>query len=343
MKRRDFLGALILASAGVSGHSLGHAQTTAPSGLNYRHHPKVKANLALAADEEKLVKMLFQHSRQCCQFGGPVLSRLAGSNPPWVNLLVDTPNFSRLKTELFRFGVTPVSTPQFPTSFIKFHHGEQVYNLMNCGVEEFCQINRLKSRINLVPFAHSFVLYDLRRHEVYDPYGALQAPRPKGQPEMTLLSRPRNLPEALDCILTAKFDAKFLNFSMSEEIQDFERFVLASQCPDEDLPRVVERTVNYFPDALECLGPDEASALALSPLLKSAMQRALGVDLTKVWARVQRSSDDQGALFVALIKEGMGNARSATGFEDDLTLYLAKNGFVMRRTDLMMESLRVMG
>lgn len=343
MNRRDFIGAIVLASAGVQGHSLGTSQSPSPSGLNYRHHPKVKADLALGAEEQRLVQSLSKHSKQCFQFGGPVVSRLAGSEPSWVNLLVDSPNLTRLKTELFRFGVTPVSTPQFPASFIRFHHGDLVYNLMNCGVEEFCQLNRLKSQINLVPFAHSFVLYDLRRREVYDPYGALKAPRPEGKPQMTLLSRPRTIPEALDCILTAKFDAKFLNFSMSEEIADFEKFVLASECPEADLPRVVERMVNYFPDALENLGPVEAEALALSPLMKGAMDRALGVDMAKVWSKVRRSNEDQGALFVALVKEGKGSTRSSTGFDDDLTLYLAKNGYVMRRTDLMIESLRVLG
>lgn len=345
MNRRDFIGGLILASAGVPGSGFGSAQATgAAGGLNYRHQPKVKADLPCPEEERKLVSMLLNQSRHCSQFGGPVVSRLSGSMPPWANLLVDIPNFSKLKTELFRFGVTPVSTPQFPSSFIKFHYGDQVYNLMNCGVEEFCQINRLKSRANLVPFAHNFVLYDLRRKELYDPYGALAAPRPKGQPEMVLLSRPRNLPDAFDCLLTARFDAKFLGLSLSDQVLDFEKYVLNEECPEVDLPRIVERVVNYLPDVIESLDATQSAAMALSPLVTSSMKRALGVDISKVWSRVSRSSEeDSGALFVALVKEGMGTARSAAGFEDELCLYLAKNGFAMRRTDLVMESLRVMG
>lgn len=344
MNRRDFIGGLILASAGVPGSGFGSSHSGASGGLNYRHQPKVKADLPLTEEEGKLVALLLGHSRQCSQFGGPVVSRLSGSMPPWANLLVDTPQFSKLKTELFRFGVTPVSTPQFPTSFVKFHYGSQVFNLMNCGVEEFCQINRLKSRANLVPFAHNFVLYDLRRKELFDPYDALKARQRDGHPEMTLLSSPRNLPDAFDCILTARFDAKFLGLQLSDKILDFEKYILASECPEVDLPRIVERVVNYLPDVIESLDAVQASAMALSPLVTHSMKRALGVDVSKIWARVSRSSEeDSGALFVALVKEGMGTSRAAGGFEDDLCLYLAKNGFAMRRTDLMMESMRVMG
>jgi hypothetical protein len=154
-------------------------------------------------------------------------------------------------------------------------------------------------------------------------------------PEIVLVARPRGVVEGFDCVLSGRFEAGLLGFGLSEELRDFDSFILNGSCAAEDVPRLVERAVNYLPDAIEMLGQERAAEIALSPLVREALRAGLKVEIEAVWTQMQRQEAEERPLeFLALLKEGMGIERDATGFHDDLTMYLAQHGYALRRSDL---------
>ncbi len=335
MNRRSFLHTFALAAGSAT---LGGLQAWGREpqmlSLGYRHQKKIPLKISLTSAETKLLRVVGRHSSSSHMFGGPVLSRARGSHPSWVNLLVDSKDFSRMKRKLFEFGVTPLSTPEMPSSFAKFVYEEQVYNVMNSTPDEFCQLNRLQARVQLVPFAHNFLLCDLQRGLAIDPCGALDSQSSSGTPEIVLVAKPRTLGESFDCVLSGRFEAKLLGLSPSQALRDFEQFVLNDSSSKSEVPRIAERVVNYIPDAIEVLGMEETKELVLCPMIRNAIKSGINVELDRVWSKLEKSKEDHPAMFIALLKEAMGVSASATGFEDDLTLYLAKNGYNMRRMDL---------
>jgi hypothetical protein len=344
MNRRRFLQTVAVATAAAPTVCFGAARAAArATGLTYRHQPKTFLELSFSPAERQLMGLLQQHSRGCYLFGGPVLSKVAGDAPSWVNFLVDCRNFTKLKHALFSFGVTPISTPELPASFAKFLHAGQVFNLMNCQLDEFCQLNRLNSRANLIPFAHNFLIYDPARSELADPGGALTVRGKDGRPQIVLLAQPRSIAESFDVVLSGRFDCRLLALEPSRDVADFEHFVLHAHCPDDEAPRIVERVVNYLPDAIELLGWPTASELAQAPMVQQAVGRGLGVEMAEICRRVDAAKSERGAVLYALLKEGMGVPRVATGFEDGLCLYLARNGYGLRRMDVSYQSTRLAG
>jgi hypothetical protein len=69
--------------------------------------------------------------------------------------------------------------------------------------------------------------------------------------------------------------------------------------------------------------------------VREALRAGLKVEIEAVWTQMQRQEAEERPLeFLALLKEGMGIERDATGFHDDLTMYLAQHGYALRRSDL---------
>lgn len=304
-------------------------------GLAFKHQPKLRMELELTPPERELADVIGAASPSLYLFGGPVLARVEERATSWMNLLLDCRDFSRLKRKLFDFGVEPISTPEMPGSFIKFSFQDRIYNVMNCGIDHFCQLNRIQAKVQLVPFAHNFLIYDCNRRELADPCGALNARGNGKEREIRLVSRPRSVVEGFDCVLSARFESHLLGFQPSEELRDFDSFILRADCPTEDIPKIVERTINYIPDAIEILGERKAAPVALSPLVKQALHSGLRIEIENVWSGLKKeAAGDRPAAFIGLVKEEMGLGRGTVGFEDDLTLYLARNGYALRRSDL---------
>jgi hypothetical protein len=332
MNRRTFIHTLMLSAGAASTAGAQFWKQPSSLGLSYKLQPKVPLTLELTSSENQLAAVFRKQSRALYMFGGPALARARNKKTSWMNFLIDCRDFSRMKRRLFEFGVEPISTPEMPGSFIKFCYRDNIYNVMNCAIDDFCRINRLSSKVQLIPFAHNFIVYDCIRREAIDPFGSLTADR---IPEIQLVARPRTLVEGFDCVLSSRFEAGLLGFKPSAEMQEFDAFILNSSCSKEDVPRIVERVVNYLPDAIESLGHERATSLALSPLVKQALKTDLKVDVASVWAQlVAVEEDSQPVEFLALLKEGMGIERDASGLQDDLTLYLANHGYALRRSDL---------
>ena len=339
MNRRTFIHTFLISAGAVSaaGSQLWHRE---PRGLSlaFKHQPKLKMPVELSCAEQNIAALFASSSRSLYLFGGPVLARLENTESSWTNFLIDTPDFRRVKRDLFELGVEPISTPEMPGTFIKFLYQDRIYNVMNCEIDEFCQRNRVQAKVKLVPFAHNFMIYDCMAGELADPCDALKG-RKNGKPEIQLVARPRSVVEGFDCVLSGKFESHLLGFSKSGELLDFEEFILNSPgCPSADQPRIVERTINYIPDAIETFGVDAAAAIARAPFVKSVLQSSLGVDMDKVWVGLTHEApEDRSIAFLGLVKEQMGVDRAATGFEDRLTLYLATNGYALRRSDLALQ------
>jgi len=335
MNRRSFIQTLMLSAGAVSAAASPFWKQPRSLGLAFKHQPKTRLALELTASEAELAKVFRTASRTLYLFGGPVLARAQSQDTPWMNFLVDCRDFRRLKQRLFEFGVEPVSTPEMPGSFIKFIYGDKVCNVMNCDIDEFCQLNRLNARVQLVPFAHNFLIYDCKRRQLTDPFDSLNVRSSGGRPGIKLVARPRTLVEGFDCVLSGRFEAGLFGFEPSEELRDFDAFILNSSCPSEDVPKIVERVVNYLPDALEKLGHEKAAEIALSPLVREVLKTGLRVGIEEVWSDLLREEPgDRAAEFIALLKDGMGAGRGATGFQDDLTMYMAQHGYALRRSDL---------
>jgi hypothetical protein len=338
MNRRTFIHTLMLTTGAISASGAQFWKQPRALGMGFKHQPKIKLALDLSEAETELARVFTTSSRCLYLFGGPVLARAEKQKTAWVNFLINGSDFPGLKKRLFDFGVEPISTPEMPGTFIKFRYNETIYNVMNCGIEEFCQLNRLNARVQLVPFAHNFLIYDCKRNELTDPFGSLAGRGENQPPQIKMVARPRTVVEGFDCVLSGRFETALLGFQPSPELRDFDSFILNGSCPPEDVPRIVERAVNYLPDAIETLGEERTAELALSPLVKEALQSGLKVEIENVWAKVkQHDAEDQPAEFMALLKEGMGCERSDAGFQDDLALYLARNGYALRRSDLAMQ------
>lgn len=328
-------------TAGAASASGAHLwKTPKLVGRTFEHQPKTKLPLKLTEAEEALARVFktgSEGSKALYLFGGPVLVKTMDRDASWMNFLIDTADFPKIKQRLFKFGVEPISTPEMPSSFIKFAHQERIYNVMNCPIDQFCQLNRLNAQVQLVPFAHSFLIYDCQKKEVADPFDALGDP--KSRDEIRLVARPRTVAEGFDCVLSGRFEAGLLKLRASAELREFEDFILNTACEKPEVPQIVERAVNYLPDALETLGKEGAESIALSPLVSSAVQSGLGVKMPEVWSALGREeTEDRPAAFLAILKEQMGFERDATGFEDGLTMYLARNGYGLRRSDLAAEA-----
>jgi hypothetical protein len=328
----------MLSAGAVSASSAQFWKQPSSLALGFKHQPKIKVNLDLFDAEKKLARVFSTSSRSLYLFGGPVLARAEKQSSAWMNFLIDSRDFPRLKKRLFEFGVEPISTPEMPGTFIKFRYKETIYNVMNCDIDEFCQLNRLNARVQLVPFAHNFLIYDCKRGEMADPFDSLGVRGEDRKPRIKMVARPRTVIEGFDCVLSGRFEAALLGFQPSAELRDFDSFILNGSCAAEDVPRIVERTVNYLPDVIETLGEKAAAEIALAPLVTAALHSGLKVKMHDIWAKLkEQEPEDQPAEFMALLKEGMGGERGDAGFQDELAIYLAQNGYVLRRSDLAAE------
>ena len=170
MKRRDFIARMAVAPLIAGGAWRAEA---IPQSLTYRQSPKRRLRLALGEAEQKLLAFLEKQSLGCQLFGAPVMSRICGGQPAWINLIGEFDSFTRTKRELFAFGAEPVSTPEMPPTFIKFRYQGQVFNVVDGDLDSFCQSAFFSARQQKLPFAHGFLVYDPRRSALHDPCDAL--------------------------------------------------------------------------------------------------------------------------------------------------------------------------
>lgn len=330
MKRRDFITRMAVAPLFVGG---GWRASAMPESLAFGQVPKRKCQLPFSASEQKLVQFLATQADECHLFGAPVMAKLCGAAPAWLNILGGFDSFSRTKRALFTFGVEPVSTPEMPTSFVKFRYEGRVYNVMDGSADSFCQSAYFSARQNRLPFAHGFLLFNARRGELHDPCGAAaDAPAVP----FKLISQPPTPVDAFDWLLSGWFECRFLGIKAGGDLPMLEAAALDCDSGKGQERFVAERVMNYFPEIIDYLGAEVARKVAGSRIVRHAMNETFGIDFEKVYATFERSADrgrSSGAQFMGIVQNQMGEFNNPSTIEGPVCRFMAQNNFTFRRPE----------
>ncbi len=348
MKRRTFIQ---LVGASALGLPFVYSKIGSGAGKN-KPAPTINRNreplaLRFSTDEAAVIDVLNRRSKTVCLLGGGVLAKAAGTELPYLNLLTDCAQFRRLKTELFEFGVTPVSTAEMPSHFIRFVYQGKPYGVLNMNPLEYERHNVLGRRLELLPVAHNFLVYSAGEQTVVDPYGALksrgmQSPGFRGK----IVELPRSVVAGLETCLAVAFDNTLLGIESPVRHEDFEREVLSASAGDEpEATAVFHRMLSYFPDLVELKGWECTRKYLLSPLCVSAGVAGPKLDLQRVEAVTRAAAgagkEISGAHLLAAFNDELKRAAETPALLDGLPDYLAARKMPFRRKDLLEEVLSV--
>lgn len=334
MKRREFISCLATAPLALGS---AWAAPSMPEALAFGLSPKRRIALGLESAERELLALLGRHTEACHLHGAPVMARLCGASPAWFNVLGTFGDFTSLKRELFAAGVTPISTPDLPSSMIKFRFGERIFNLVNAGVESFCQSTYFAARERKLAFSHSFIVWNPATGELHDPLDAVPAsgkPRP-----FQFVGRPGSLADGFDWVLAGRFEAHHLGMPLSDEFMGFEERTLAGEAPPALGRFIAERVVNYFPEVVDLLGMDVAGRFANSPLVGAAVRDGLGIDFARVFADFCQIRGPKprfkgsGVEFMGALHQAPGLADEFTILQGDICRFMIRNRFTFRRPE----------
>jgi len=334
---------------GASALGLPFLYTQLGSG-SWTGRPLSRARTPLKLDftpqEAGVLSVLQQQSRGVYLLGGAVLAKCAGNELPFLNLLVDSKNFTQIKNDLFRFGVSPISTPELPSSFIRFVYADQAYSVMNMELDPFLKQNTLGQQLKLLPLAHNFLVFSASESWVLDPYEALQAPGGQsGALRMKLVQEPKSKIMALELCLAMAFDNSLLGLQFPLKHGAFEKRALSATVEESrEAAVIVHQMLSYFPDLLELRGLDITRKYLLSPLCATAASNGPGIDLRKVDASL-RTLDRRGETITsAHLVEAINDQFCRTGrisvFGTGIPDYMAANQMPVRRTDLLAQALQ---
>jgi hypothetical protein len=340
MKRRQFItlvGASALAAPFLVKQLAFKPKKTAPVASRARK----PMELAASADEQKVLAVLQAHSKGVYLLGGCVSGKLMKRDLPYVNLLVDTEDFAQIKKELFQIGVEPVSTPELPSSVIRFAFADKPYSVVNLPVNEYLKQNTLSSGLSLIPFAHNFLVYSFDGRWVVDPYDALSGKEQRIQ----LLQEPASPVSGLTCALAATLDSALLGLKESSACSRTTKRHLKKIVSTEDAPLVMEQVINYVPDVLETCGFATMQKFLLSPLAIAAGRDGAGVDLRRVNAELvaakRKGVAIDGARLLGAMNKEFLRKDNPDGLGLGISDYMASKGFMVRRTDLLIAAMKM--
>lgn len=304
--------------------------------------------LAATAEEQKVIAVLQAHSKGVYLLGGCVIGKIQKLDLPYLNLLVDSEEFTEIKNDLFRLGVEAVSTPELPPSVIRFGYAGKPYSVVNLSLNEFLKQNTLGNDLGLIPFAHNFLVYSFDGRWVIDPYNALGGKSVSNKEHrIQLLQEPASPAVGLEYTLAATFDTALLGLKESSECSKMVRHSLDQTASAEEAPLVMEHVINYLPDVLETCGFAPMQKMLLSPLCVTAARTSARIDLQRVAvalkATKRRGTAITGDRLLAALNKEFLRKDKLDGLGFGLSDYMASNGFMVRRTDLLMSALKTSG
>lgn len=336
MKRRAFIERLALVPAAVTGWGSWMARAGGhPEAWTFASAPKRQVAFPFHPAEQEIIRFLRERGEAVYLHGGPVYAGLTHGGHPWTNLLLAGGDFDRVKADLFRHGVEPVSTLELQPTFIKFFWRDRLFNVIQSGVEEVCQSNYVVHKAGGLPFAHNYLAYDTDAGELHDPYEAVSGVDGLAG-GIRMVVTPRTLVEAFDVVLAGHFDACLLRLQRGAGLQEFEVQILGTRCPEGQAKYVTERMLNYYPDILERLGPDTASSISQSSLVRDALKSSLGVDFGEIHeallARIRSSASrpSLGREFMAVLHGQLGETSGPSLFASRAARFLMRNDFGVR-------------
>ncbi len=340
MKRRQFI-TLVGASALAAPFLVKQIAVRSSKSIPVASRARKALEIAATADEQKVLAVLQSHSKGVYLLGGCVIGKVQQRDLPYINLLVNSPAFAQIKQDLFELGVQPVSTPELPASVIRFAFGGKPYSVVNLPLNDYLKQNTLNSELTLIPFAHNFLVYSFTDRWVIDPYDALAGKEHRIQ----LLREPASPVAALTCALSGTFDIALLGLKESPKYSRMSDRCLAKTVSVEDAPLVVEQIINYVPDVLETCGLQAMQKFMLSPLSVAAGRDGAGIDLRRVNAALvsakRRGMMIDGARLLGAMNKEFLRKENPDGLGFGLSDYMASKGFMVRRTDLLMASMKL--
>lgn len=340
MKRRQFI-TLVGAAAMAAPFLVKQVAVRSSKAVPAANRERKPLGITATADEQKVIDVLQAHSKGVYLLGGCVVGKLQQRDLPFVNMLVSSQNFDSIKKDLFALGVQPVSTPELPASVIRFTFAGTPYSVVNLPLSDYLKQNTLSSELSLIPFAHNFLVYSFTGNWVMDPYNALKGSDYKIQ----LLQEPATPVAALTCALAGTFDMALLGLKESAKFSRMMTKCLGRTVSAKDAPLIMEQVINYVPDVLETCGFQAMQKFLLSSLAMAAGREGAGVDLKKVntalVAAKKKGLPVDGARFLGALNKEFLKKDNLDGLGFGLSDWMAAQGFMLRRTDLLMASMKL--
>jgi len=341
MKRRAFIGLL-----GASALSLPFILGETGLGWGGAHNRlianKIPRRLKLPPDVKTILAQLGKKSKEVHLLGGPIIAAVAGLELPYVNLLMDTPHFTAVKQSLFEFGVTPISTPALPGNFARFLYQDRSYNVVNMAFDDYAMQSLNGQQNELILFAHSFLIYNVKDGWMLDPYDALQAKSADGKSYVLKpVNQPKSLLQGFDQYLAATFDVALLGLKPSPAYQQIEQRVFDASPTMADSRAIMGKLLDYAPDVLEVAGLDNLGRMLAAPVCLAAAQNDAGIDLLKIRTKLQRLQQQgepiSGREFMSLVDEALKAKSSGKGCAGGLPEYLATSRNSFRRIRILQQ------
>ena len=343
MKRRAFIGLL-----GASALSLPFILSEQGLGLGKRNartstKNRIPLRLKLPKDVAEITALLGESSKGVYLLGGTVAAAVAGAEPPYLNLLIDTKKLTSLKQLLFKFGVTPVATADLPGNFIRFIYQDKAYNVLNMSFDTYAQLNAAGRDHNLILFAHNFLVYSVKEAWALDPYAALEC-RAADKKSLIIkpLEQPKTLLRGFEHCLAATFDCALLGLQPSPEYNQLEERLFHSTPNESDSKEITSLVLDYTSDILEVGGLETASRLLLSPLCVDAAKNAAEIDFVKVESNLRRlqrqGTEITGREFMNTVHVELKKKTSGKGAAQGLTEYLIAVRNPFRRVEVLLEA-----
>ena len=307
---------------------------------------RIPLELRFSPEETGVISVLRRRSEGVYMVGGGILGRTTGRASPYLNLVVESTSFGALKDDMFSFGVTPISTPELPSHFIKFVYGGKPFTVLNMEWEGFLGQNALGQKLRLLPLAHNFLGYSVDEAWVVDPYSALECRAAKSnRHRIKLLQEPETAVAGLELCLAVAFDTALLDLEPPVGHSRFEKRVLDSTVEKEkEATTVFHQVLSFFPDLMELRGFDFTRRYLVSPLSLSAATAGPGIDLRKVEASLQRLSkrgaEVSSVQLLAAINDEFCQLAKVPGLGVGFPDYMAAKKLPIRRGDLVADVLR---
>jgi hypothetical protein len=302
-------------------------------------------DLKFSRDEQGVLAVLRQASKGVYLMGGGVMAKVIGADLPYLNLVVESDQFTKIKDGLFKFGVEPISTPELPGNFIRFVYRDKAYSVINVELDAYLKQNVLGQTVSLVPLAHNFLAYSVSESWVLDPYEALGPnPAKSNDLRMKVVHEPDSPVMGLELCLAVSFESALLGLPEPTGHRRFEKRLLAEKPANERISAaIVHQVLTYFPDLMEMNGPDYTRKYLLSPLCTVAASQSAGVDLRKVDRTLKaiRSKGDEltSAHLVAAMNQQFCRTGKVSLFGTGIPDYMAANKMPVRRKDLLAQAL----
>jgi len=348
MNRRNFVRNLCVGLSGVcipvqastlfkSSNKIGQAPTLDFTEINRG------LQLSLGESERTIIDLLERYSIETRIYGGYIIAKNYGNPVSHINLLINTPDFKKIKSALSSLSVNPVLQPFAQADSIRFMYRDQVFDVQNQRLEIIKQHwLSIQNTGEEGLFGHNMLVYFPAKKQLVDPIHVLEADRPV----LVLANRPKSKSVALRTVLIGYLECNLLGLYEGNDFSDFSNIVLESNLTGNESREVAIELLNFMPDVVEKLGADKALKIVSSKICKSVLTETFGTDVEKlmssypVASKIFSQAYSPAEIFMALIignrtKSVAGNARYSAFGLTQMIAPMTQSSRSPRRLDLL--------